>query len=117
MTTKQALRWLAIAPRSLLAGIVVMFPVHWIAMYIHHFGSSEPIITTDDGRGFLQSLPVESLERFGYALFVPGTIIAAGARIAPRYHFFTGIVLTVSFVGLMSYLFVHLRSSVRSLKQ
>jgi hypothetical protein len=110
MTTKLMLRWMAVLPGALLSGIVVMFPVHWMAMYIHHFGAGEPIITTDDGRGLLQSLPLESLERFGYALFVPGTIIATAARIAPKFHFVTGVVLAVLLVGGMSYLFADLNS-------
>jgi hypothetical protein len=109
--TKQVLRWLAVVPGALLAGVIVMFPVHWVAMYIHHFGAGEPIITTEDGRGLLQSLPLESLERFGYALFVPGTIIAMGARIAPRFHFVTAVVLMVFLVGLMSFLFAQLSST------
>lgn len=84
-------------------GVIVLFPVHWVAMYIHHFGAGEPIITTEDGRGLLQSIPLESIERFGDALFVPGTIIAVGARIAPRFHFATAIVITALFVGLMCF--------------
>jgi len=46
-----------------------MFPVHWVAMYIHHFGTPDPMITDEQGRGLLQSMPLESLERFGDALF------------------------------------------------
>ena len=109
--TKQVLRWLAVVPGALLAGVIVMFPVHWVAMGIHHFGAGEPIITTEDGRGLLQSLPLESLERFGCALFVPGAIIVTGARIAPRFHFVTAALLTVFLVGLMSFSFVQLRST------
>jgi hypothetical protein len=110
MTTKQVLRWLAVLPGALLGGVAVMFPVHWIAMYIHHFGTGESLIETDDGRGLLQSLPLESLERFGYALFVPGTIIATGALIAPKFHFVAGIVLTILLVSGMCYLFVKMSS-------
>jgi hypothetical protein len=111
MTKRHILLWLAVLPGALLAGIVVLFPVHWVAMYIHHFGAGEPIITTDDGRGLLQSLPLESLERFGDALFVPGTVIATGASIAPRFHLVTGIVLTVILVGGLTYLFVNLHAN------
>jgi hypothetical protein len=109
-TTKQILRWLAVLPGAVLAGMIVLFPVHWVGMYIHHFGAGEPIITTDDDRGLLQSMPLESIERFGDALFVPGTIIAVGARIAPRFRFATAIVLTVLFAGLMCFLFVQVTS-------
>ena len=103
---KQILRWLAVVPGALLGAVIVMFPVHWVAMYIHHFGTSDPIITDEHGRGLLQSMPLESLERFGDALFVPGTLIMVGAFIAPRLHFATGIVLTLFLIGFMSWTFL-----------
>jgi len=109
--THQFLRWLAVLPGALLAGVIVMFPIHWTAMYIHHFGAGEPLVTTDDGRGFLQSLPTETLERFGYALFLPGTIIYVGACIAPRFHFATALALTAMLLSLVSYLLLHLSST------
>jgi hypothetical protein len=68
---KDILRWLAVLPGAILAAITVMFPVHWAAMFIRHFGGfSEPIITNEEGKGLLQSMPLESLEGFGDALFV-----------------------------------------------
>jgi|ERR1035438_1965091 hypothetical protein len=103
---KHILRWLAVVPGALLGAVIVMFPVHWVAMYIHHFGTPDPIITDDQGRGLLQSMPLESLERFGDALFVSGTLIGVGAFIAPRFHFATAIVLTLLLVGLISWAFV-----------
>jgi hypothetical protein len=76
---KQILRWLAVLPGAILAGVLVMFPVHWAAMFIHYFGGfSEPFITNEKGEGLLQSMPLELLERFGDALFVPGTVIGIG---------------------------------------
>src|SRR5258708_5961339 len=88
-TLKQILRWIAVVPGALLGAIIVMFPVHWVAMYLHHFGTPDPMITDEQGRGLLQSMPLESLERFGDALFVAGTLIGVGAFIAPRFHFAT----------------------------
>jgi hypothetical protein len=102
--TKQVLRWVAVLPGAVLGGFIVLFPVHWAAMLIHYFGPfGDPIITTEEGKGLLQAMPLESLERFGDALFVPGAIVAMGARIAPRFHLVTGIVLTVLFIALMSF--------------
>ncbi len=96
----------------MLAGIIVLFPVHWAAMFIHYFGgSADSFITTEDGKGLLQAMPLESLERFMDALFVPGAVIAAGARIAPRFHFATAIAVTVLLVGSLIYLFASLSSS------
>src|SRR6266700_1245952 len=103
---KQILRWLAVIPGALLGAIIVMFPVHWVAMYIHHFGTPDPIITDEQGKGLLQSMPLESLERFGDALFVAGTFIGVGALIAPRFHFATAIVLTLLLVGFLSWAFI-----------
>src|SRR5688572_10507164 len=99
-TLKQTLRWFAVLPGALLGAIVAMFPVHWVAMFIHHFGTPDPMITDEQGRGLLQSMPLESLERFGYALVVAGTFIGVGAIIAPRFHFATAIALTLLLVGL-----------------
>lgn len=109
-TLKQVLRWIALAPGALLGAIIVMFPVHWVAMYIHQFGTGESMITDEQGRGLLQSMPLESLERFGDALFVPGALIAAGAFIAPRFHFVTAIVLTILGAGFMSWVFINASS-------
>ena len=105
-TLKQSLRWLAVVPGALVGAVLVMFPVHWLAMYIHRFGTSDPMFTDEQGRGLLQSMPLESLERFGDALLVAGTFIAVGAFIAPRFQFATGIVLTLVLVGLISWAFI-----------
>ena len=105
-TSKQILRWFAVLPGALLGAIIVMFPVHWVAMYIHHFGTPDPIITDEQGRGLLQSMPLESLERFGDALFVPGALVAAGAFIAPRFHFATAIALILLEVSFMSWVYI-----------
>lgn len=109
-TLKTILRWFAVLPGALLGAIAVMFPVHWVAMYLHHFGTPDPMITDEQGRGLLQSMPLESLERFGDALFVVGTLIGVGAFIAPRFHFATAIVLTLLLVGLMSWVFLSANS-------
>ena len=89
-----------------MAAIIVMFPIHWAAMFIHYFGgSSDAIITTDDGKGLLQAMPLESLERFMDALFVSGIFIAAGARIAPRFHFVTAVAIALPLIGFLSFFF------------
>jgi hypothetical protein len=101
---KHILRWLAVLPGAILAAIIVMFPVHWAAILIHHFGGfSDPIITNEEGKGLLQSMPLESLERFGDALFVPGTSIGIGALTAPRFRFVTAIVIASLLIGFLSW--------------
>lgn len=109
-TFKQVLRWLAVLPGALLGAIIVMFPVHWVAMYIHHFGTPDPMITDERGRGLLQSMPLESLEQFGDALFVFGTFVAVGASIAPRFHFITATVLTLVLGGFIAWALVSANS-------
>jgi hypothetical protein len=99
-------------PGAVLAGILVAFPIHWLALLIHSgfFTSSDSFITID-GKGLLEAIPLEMLERFGYALVVPGTVVGIGAWIAPRFHFVTAVVLTVLFGGVVTlaylYLFAH----------
>lgn len=107
---RQTVRWLAVVPGALIGAVLVMFPVHWLAMFLHRFGTPDPIITDEQGRGLLQSMPLESLERFGDALFVPGTLIGVGAFIAPRLHFATAIVLTLLWIGFISWAFVSVSS-------
>jgi len=101
---KRILRWLAVLPSAVLGAIVVMFPVHWVVLMIHYvFDPTSDFATTEDGRGLLQAMPIESLERFADALFVSGTFIAIGSRIAPRFRLVTAIVLTLLLLGLMSF--------------
>jgi len=108
---KDILRWLAVLPGAILAAITMMFPMHWAAMFIHHFGGfSGPLITNEEGKGLLQSMPLESLERFGDALFVPGTLIAIGALIAPRFRLATAILLTLLLVVLISWAIAQAKS-------
>lgn len=63
--------------------------------------SSARIITTEEGKSLLQAMPLESLERFGDALFLPGTMVAIGAWTAPKFHLATAILLTVLLAGLL----------------
>ena len=97
MTTfKKTLRWIAVLPAAFLAVVVVMFPVHWAVMLIHFFGNSG--ITTEDGKDVVATIPIESLERFGDAFFVPFAFVFAGAYVAPSYKFATGIFLTILYI-------------------
>jgi hypothetical protein len=108
---KHILRWLAVLPGAILAALIVMFPIHWAALYIHHFGPfSGPLITDEEGKGLFPSMPLESLERFCDALFVPGTLIAIGALIAPRFRLATAILLTLLLVVLISWAIAQAKS-------
>jgi hypothetical protein len=105
MTTKQALRWLAVLPGAFLGGTLIMFPVHWLALYIHRWGIGEPIVSGPDGRSIIQSIPVDALAALGNALFVPGAVVLAGAYIAPKHRFRTGVTIVAIQLTGVCYVF------------
>lgn len=89
-------------PGALLASLLVMFPVHWLAMLIHAVGNyGDPFITIDD-KGLLAAIPLKTLEGFGSAFCIPFAFIAAGAVIAPGYRRVTAISLAVLGVAILA---------------
>ena len=104
MTTSiQVLRWICVLPGAVLSGLLVAFPIHWVVMLIQLFGRSDDSFITIDGKILLAAIPPAMLEGFGQALFAPLAIISIGARIAPRFRFRTGIVLSIFLiVGLIA---------------
>jgi phosphoglycerol transferase MdoB-like AlkP superfamily enzyme len=95
------LRWIAVLPAAVVCSFLVAFPIHWFVMFIHLSGNNTDIITID-GKSLLASIPPEILERFGYALFVPFTLIYIGSIIAPRFKFQTSIVIAVLIAMLLT---------------
>jgi len=90
------LRWIAVLPAAIICSLLVMFPIHWLVMFIlwcdkNYTDSFIP----------LALIPAETLERFGYALFVPATLISVGAIIAPKFKFQTGIAIAVLVIVLL----------------
>lgn len=86
-------------PGALLCVVLVLFPIHWVVMLIQHFGTS----SDDSGSGsplsiyyYLAAIPPDVLEYFGRAFFAPFVLIVAGASIAPRFKFQTGIALAIA---------------------
>jgi hypothetical protein len=78
---------------------LVQLPIHWVVMLIQYFGTS----TDDSGSGspfsfyyYLAAIPPDVLENFGRAFFAPFAFITAGANIAPKFKFPTGIALAVA---------------------
>lgn len=92
----QILRWLVVLPGTIVCVVLAMFPIHWFVMLVQSYGgpNNESFITIDEKHP-LALIPPEVLERFGYALFTPMIMIIAGAAIAPKYKFPTGIVMAV----------------------
>jgi hypothetical protein len=97
---KQILRWLAVVPGGLLAGLLITFPIHWAAILIHASGGPFYGFITEDGGGNPVSLA--QLEMSMDALFVSGTVIAVGARIAPRFRFGVALILASVIVGFFA---------------
>lgn len=91
----ETLRWIAVLPAALLSGLLVTFPIHWIVLLIGLVDNPNESVITVNGKGLLASINPATLERFGYALFVPIAALTAGAMVAPRFKFQTGIVLAV----------------------
>lgn len=94
----ELLRWISVLPGALVAVVVVLFPIHWAVMLIGHLGTS----SDDSGSGsplslwyYLAKIDPEVLELFGNAIITPIVLISVGARIAPKFKFFTGIALAV----------------------
>ena len=89
------LRWIAVLPTAVVCAFLVAFPIHWFVMLIQLYGKN------GDSFNPLVFIPPEILERFGYALFVPYTLVSVGAIIAPKFKFQTGIVIAILIVILL----------------
>jgi len=64
-------------------------------MLIGLMDNPEESTITVGGKGLLASIDPEMLERFGDALFVPMVVLIVGPKVAPRFKFQTGIVLSI----------------------
>lgn len=84
---KYWLRWLAVLPGALLAGLLATFPLHWILyLAFAHDGTILGFIELPDGVN-------KSIEYMLYPFVVAFTFILVGYKIAPKYKFRTTIVL------------------------
>src|SRR5260370_41527706 len=89
-TFKNKMRWIAVLPAAFLAVVIVMFPVHWAVMLVHFFGiSGSSGITTEDGKDLLATIPVETLELFLNAFFVPFAFFLPATYLAVSHKFVT----------------------------
>ena len=82
------IRWIAVLPGALTAGIISSFPVHWL-LYIA-FANNGTFL------GFIELPPGAniSIERAISPFIVAIVLILVGSEIAPLYKFRTAIVLT-----------------------
>ena len=95
--------WIGVLPISLIAGILITFPVHWV-LYRTLSGGDSPFITP------YPELP----ERILLPFFTALVIVWVGSKIAPEHKFITAVILAVVwvfFAGVtfaMAYFGIHL---------
>jgi hypothetical protein len=80
------IRWILILPLSIIGGVVMLFPLHWILLNtLNHFVTPYP------------ELPERLLTPFVFSL----TFVITGSKIAPNYKFFTSVFLFSIFMILI----------------
>ncbi len=84
---KYWLSWIGVLPISLIAGVLVTFPVHWI-IYRTLSGGDSPFITP------YPELPEKILQPFFTAL----VIVWVGSQIAPQHKFKTAVILATLWI-------------------
>lgn len=80
-------RWIGVLPISIVAGILVTFPLHWI-LYQTLSGGESPFITP------YPELPERVLSPF----FVSIIVVWVGSKVAPTNKFMTAITLSVIWI-------------------
>lgn len=93
------LRWVAVLPGALIAGLLSTFPLHWILYFLFNeketdLGSVKFFIQLF-GRGISYKDIEYTLSPFVIAI----TFILVGFEIAPKYKFKTSIILTILYVS------------------
>jgi hypothetical protein len=91
--TVSVFRWIAVIPGAVLAAFAVMFPWHWILLFLAHVAGRYG----DEGVGLgdiVRIIGVENVERAGIGFITPFVLITVAARIAPKFKFATAVVTT-----------------------
>jgi len=97
------LRWLAVLPGAMCAGLVAMFPLHWI-IYFAYQGNN-------DGFVQLSTETIASIEVATTPFVIAVTFISAGFAIAPRHKLKTAAALAALYGLLAVGFLVYARSS------
>ena len=97
------LRWIGVLPGAIFAGLLSLFPLHWILN----------MLFPQDGRWFLDFIefPNKVVNVSGVELALSPLIIALfyiwiGAEIAPKYKLATAFILSVLWVGVLAFTFL-----------
>lgn len=101
---KYYFRWLAVLPGAVVSAAIVVFPIHWIIMFIQYTGTEVYADGTITYNNFIAAIPPDVLEYFAYAFSTPFVIIVVGAYIAPSLKFTTAKILS----GILFLIFAYL---------
>lgn len=91
-------RWLLVLPGGLVSGFLVLFPLHWLLLFLFS-SNTEPDIGSL--RFFIGLFPNTNATSIEYLIFPAVSAffyIIGGAKIAPKYKFKTAIILFVLYL-------------------
>lgn len=91
--TQNILRWIAVLPGALIAGMLSTFPFHWI-LYLTLQGRTSWLGLIELSEPF----NIDRLEYLLYPLVIAFFFLLAGYSIAPKFKFKTSIVLGFLYV-------------------
>lgn len=95
------LRWIAVLPGAIIAGLLATFPLHWI-LYLAFALDGSTLFGFVEFENGLDITGIEyALSPFVIALFY----MWAGTEIAPKHKFATALVLGVLYVCAEAYIF------------
>jgi uncharacterized membrane protein len=97
---KNVLRWMVVIPTAIIAAILVLFPIRW---FVFFSGISETWVA-EILKHIGIAVTTDNIERLLDALFVGGTFVYAGAKMAPNHHFKTAIALSTVLILVFVYL-------------
>ena len=97
---KNILRWIVVIPTAIIVAILILFPIHWVVYFSDFAGTWIGEILKHIGYKDINN----NVERLLDALFVGGTFVYVGAKMAPNHHFKTAIVLSTVPILIFVYL-------------
>ena len=89
-------RWLAVLPASILAALLVAFPLHWLTLL---WQTVVPSAT--DSTGTLWLLHPNVFERLGQALFTPVVMLYTASHVAPSHRFYAALAALLLYLVLL----------------
>ena len=91
---KMIFRWIAVIPCALLAGIITLFPIHWLLYLKSVSGGSFLIVEVTPEN-------LKSIELFITPFIIAICFVYFGSQVAPTHKFNTSIALAILFFVLV----------------